>query len=90
MKGSGRIAKKCEQVTDHARIVFQSFQRHAQTEEQVTEFVSMPVRDAWRSAKKTAIANQTRIEAVAAALDGHAPPWELSHAEVVEILDKLD
>lgn len=57
-----------------------------QTEEELGEFAGRPLREAWHDSLAWARDNAYRIAAVAAALDGHEPPWEMPYEDVVAVL----
>lgn len=59
------------------------------TEEDLAEFLGRPMLEVWRESGEWAVANATRIEAVAAALAGHEPPWEMTQQQVRDVLGGL-
>lgn len=60
-----------------------------QSEDELAQYIGMPMTQAWQECLDWAEANVPRIEAVADALAGHEPPWKISGADVKAILRNL-
>lgn len=60
-----------------------------QTADAIAEYLGKPMMDAWNDCLEWADQNVERIEAVAEALAMQSKPWEVSRAEVEEILAAL-